>query len=132
MSATFVRILTAVLFFLFIFALGFWLSRSGKPYNIIIFTIHKLIAMGAIVYLAVTVHKVSQVSPLDSAQIIAIIITLLCFLTTILTGGLVSLARPMPPIVTSLHHLGPWLAVLSTVVSLYLFRSTNAGIIGFN
>lgn len=38
------------LLFLFIFLSGFWLSHSGKPYNTLIFTIHKLIGLAAGVF----------------------------------------------------------------------------------
>ena len=35
MSTTQLRIAGAGLFFVFIFLFGFWLSRSGKPYNLV-------------------------------------------------------------------------------------------------
>ncbi len=30
-------------------AFGFWLSHAGKPYNGLLFNVHKLIALGAVV-----------------------------------------------------------------------------------
>ena len=65
MSTTQLRIACTGLFFLLIFFFGFWLNRSGKPYNLFIFTIHKLIALGAVVFLTMTVYNVHQAAPLS-------------------------------------------------------------------
>jgi hypothetical protein len=48
MSTNQLRVVSAGLFFLFIFLSGFWLSRTGKPYSGIILTIHKLIGLAAV------------------------------------------------------------------------------------
>lgn len=34
---------------------GIWLSNSGKPYNTVIFTIHKLIALTAVVFTVILI-----------------------------------------------------------------------------
>ena len=51
---------------------GFWLSLAGKPYNGILFNIHKLIALGGVI---VTVIQLSKM--LKTADSLALIITLL-------------------------------------------------------
>jgi len=38
-----------VLVFLMTVAFGFWMSRSGRPYNALLFNIHKLAALGGVV-----------------------------------------------------------------------------------
>ena len=120
MNTPLLKLVSAGLFFIIIFILGFWLSRSGKPYGTLIFTIHKLVALGAVVYLAVTFNKVHQVSPLSPVQIAAIVLAFLCFAVTIITGGLVSIEKTMPEVVHRLHQVMPYLTVLSTAASLYL------------
>jgi hypothetical protein len=120
MSTTQLRIAGAGLLFLFIFLFGFWLSRSGKPYNQIIFTIHKLIALGAVVFLAVNIYKISQVAPLGGLQIAVIAITALCFVATFVTGALLSIDKVMPEFVLRLHQVTPYLTVLSTAALLFL------------
>jgi heme A synthase len=120
MNTTQLRITITAVLFLCIFVFGFWLSRSGKPYNQVIFTIHKLVALGAVVYLAVTVYRVHQAAPLTSAHTIIIALTALCFITVFVTGALLSLDKAMPLIVLRLHQVAPYLAVLSTTASLYL------------
>jgi hypothetical protein len=120
MSTTQLRIVCAALFFLLIFFFGFWLSRSGKPYNLAIFTIHKLIALGTLVFLTMSVYKVHQAAPLGTVQITAIMVTALCFVATIITGGLLSIAKTMPVIVLKLHQITPYLTVVSTAITIYL------------
>jgi hypothetical protein len=120
MSTTQVRMVSAGLFFLVIFLFGFWLSRSGKPYNQAVFTIHKLIALAAIVFLVTIIYKMHQAAPLGPAQMTAIGITALCFAATILTGGLLSIDKAMPAIVLRVHQITPYLTVLSTAATLYL------------
>jgi hypothetical protein len=39
--------------FLLMLAFGLWLSRVGRPYNGLLFNIHKLLALGAVVVTAV-------------------------------------------------------------------------------
>ena len=49
----------------------------------------------------------------------------LFFLGTILTGGLVSIDKPLPKILVFLHKITPYLTVLSTCVTLYIINITR-------
>jgi hypothetical protein len=120
MSTTQIRLVSAGLFFLFIFLSGFWLSNSGKPLNVWIMTIHKLISLGALVFLAVTVYQVNQVARLTQLEITAGIVTGVLFICAIATGGLLSTAKQMPTLVLKFHQVAPYLIVVSTAVTLYL------------
>ncbi len=120
MNAVQLRTLVTGMFYLFIFLSGIWLNRSGKPYNGIILTIHKLISLGTIVFLAITIRRIFQTSALSTVEIIVTIITGLFFLGTMITGGMLSVRRPMPKVVFKLHRITPLLTVLSTAVMLYL------------
>jgi hypothetical protein len=51
MNAFPIKPITAGLLLLATIPSGIWLSRKGKPYNTGIFTIHKLIAVAAVVSL---------------------------------------------------------------------------------
>ncbi len=96
MSTTQLKIAITAGLFLCIFVFGFWLSRSGKPYNVVIFTIHKLVALGAVIYLATTVYKIHQLIPFNPAQIFFIALTAVCLLALFVTGALLSLDKVMP------------------------------------
>jgi hypothetical protein len=123
MDTTKLRVIGAASFFLFIFLSGFWLSRSGKPYSAIIFNIHKLIGLAAGVFLVMTVYRIHQMAPLNPVEITAIVVTVLFFAATVAAGGLLSIDKPAPAVISMMHKLFPYLAVLSTAVTLYLLLS---------
>ena len=110
------------LFFLLIFLSGYWLSHSGQPYNAIKFNIHKLIGLAAGIFLAVTVYRIHQRAPLGPVELAVVALTVLFFVTNIIAGGLLSLARPMPAALSIIHKVFPYLTVSSTAVTLYLLR----------
>ncbi len=114
------RFISAGLFFLLILPSGLWLSHSGKPYGMLLFTAHKLIGFGTFVFLAVRIYQLNQAAPLSAIELIAWIIAGLFFLATIVFGGLVSIDKPMPAVVPLLHKLLPYLTVLTTAAGLYL------------
>jgi hypothetical protein len=117
---TTVSAIVAGLFFLFIFLSGIWLSRTGRPLNVAISTVHKLISLAMGVFLLVTIYQRSQVIPLSATEWIAIVVTGLCFLGTVVSGGLLSSDKPMPVAVLRAHQILPVLTVLSTAATLYL------------
>jgi hypothetical protein len=114
------RMLTTGLFFLFIFLSGFWLSRAGKPYPVLVFTIHKLIALGTLVFLTILVYQINRLAPLQTVQIIAFAITIVFLITLIITGGLVSLDKVMPVMLLRVHEVVPYLTAVSAGITLFL------------
>jgi len=123
MDTTQSRLIGAGLFLLFIFLSGFWLSRSGKPYNAVIFNIHKLIGLATGLFLVITVYQIHQVNPLGTFEITAIVVTVLFFVGTIAAGGLLSIGKTMPPAILKLHQIAPYLTTLATAATLYLLSS---------
>ena len=123
MGATQSSVVGAGLFFLFIILSGIWLSRSGKPLNGIILTIHKLISLAAVVFLAITIYQINQAAGLSAIGFIAGVVTGLFFLGDIITGGLLSTGKPMPAAILTMHQITPFLTVLSTAATLYLLLS---------
>jgi hypothetical protein len=114
------RFVSAGLFFMLILPSGLWLSHAGKPYSAILFNAHKLIGFGLFVFLIINVYQVNQATPLSTLELTTCLIAGLFFLATIVTGGLVSVDKVMPAVVSLSHKLLPYLTVLSTIASLYL------------
>jgi hypothetical protein len=125
MSIDQIRIAGTGFLFLFIFISGFWLSKSGKPYNVIILTIHKLISLAAVAFLAITIYQINQVAKLNTIELTAGVITGLFFLDAIVSGGLLSTDKPMPVVILRMHQITPFLTVLSTAATLYLLLSPS-------
>jgi len=123
MSADQVRIAGTGLFFLFIFISGLWLSRSGKPLNGIILTIHKLISLAAAVFVVITIYRVNQEVTLNAIGLTAGVVTGLLFLGAGISGGLLSTGKPMQAAILTMHRVTPFLTVLFTAATLYLLPS---------
>jgi len=120
MTGNHFRILYIVVFFVLIFLSGFWLSRDGRPYGVLLLTVHKLLSVGAVVFLTVILVRINRMDGISSAELIAAVITGVLFLSTIATGGLLSTAKLMPALVHQLHQITPFLTLASTALTLYL------------
>ena len=79
------------LFFLFILLSGFWVARTGKPYNTVVFNIHKFIGLGLGYFLIRIVYLTNQAAPLNAIQWTAIAVTVFLFVFTVAAGGLLSI-----------------------------------------
>lgn len=113
MDAT-VRSVITGLFFLLIFLSGIGLKRAGRPINVGISTVHKLISLTAGVFLLVTVYQGNRVVPLSANEWTALVIAGLCFAGTVASGGALSFDKPMPAAVSRVHQIAPVLTVLAT------------------
>jgi hypothetical protein len=98
---------------------GFWVSRSGKPVNLIKMNIHKLIALGTAIFIGLTVFRLSQGIELSPLEIGGLVASGVFAVATIITGGLASLAKPMP-VAVIIHKITPYLTILSTAATFYL------------
>jgi hypothetical protein len=123
------KIIITGLFFVFVFLFGFWLSRSGKPYHVLIFNIHKLIGLAMGIFLIITVYRAHQATSLNPLDIIIIAVTVIIFISLVAAGGLLSiqaagdlenLSQPASAVISVIHKVFPYFAVLSTAATLYL------------
>ncbi len=110
--------------FLVVFLSGLWLNRLGRPINTLVLTAHKLIALGVLILIGVTIYQVNQIAPLSTAAIIATVMTGALFIVTIIVGGLLSLEQPVMA-VSIVHKIGPFLTVASTIVTMYLLTKPH-------
>jgi hypothetical protein len=122
MSADQIQVVSTGFFLLFSFLSGVWLSRSGRPLNGIILTIHKLISLAATVCLTVTIYQMHQAAGLSGMELTITVVTGLLFLVTGVIGGLLSTDKPMPATLLTTHKVTPFLTVLSTAATLYLLQ----------
>lgn len=125
MNASFSKLVEAGVFFLLIIITGFWLSRTGKPYSAVLFNIHKLIALAALVLLVVSYTQAHKASPLTMLQWGVAALTLVCFVAAMISGGLLNLEKPLTGSLLVMHRVLPLLTLLGTAVSLYLMQSTS-------
>jgi hypothetical protein len=105
---------------------GIWLSHSGKPYNSGIFTIHKLVALGTVIFLAVNAYRLYKVVDLQVFIGLAVIAAAgLFFLALIVSGSLLSVNVPLGGAALRIHQIAPLLALLASVVTFYVLASAR-------
>ena len=103
--------------FLVIFLSGYGLHRSGKPYHTLLFSLHKLISLGVMVWLLVTATRAQRVEPLSALELSLVIAATVLFVATIASGGLVSLEKPAPVAIAWVHKLLPYLTAASSAAA---------------
>lgn len=123
MNTSVSRIIVTGLFFLFTLASGVWLSNSGRPYNSVIFTIHKLIALGAVISTVVTVYQLRTGVDTRTLALGAIVVTGLLFLSLFASGALLSIGKPDHVAILTIHRAAPLLAVIATALTIYLLAN---------
>jgi hypothetical protein len=116
----------AYLLFIFasIFAIGtgtgFLLKRQGKPFPVFLLTLHKLLLLGAGIALVVLLIRKNQNSPLNSAGWFLFVVIVFTFNLMIVSGGLVSIEKPMPNFIQILHKVFPYMTILLSILSIFL------------
>ena len=120
MDAAQLRLIGIGALYLFVFGSGAWLTRSGKPLNALLLTIHKLFSLAALILIAATIFPSNRGVESDATELGASVVTGLLYLSTIATGALLSTEKPMKDAVLTLHKVTPYLTVIATVVTLYL------------
>jgi len=106
--------------FLLTLASGFWLSRSGRPLNTAIFTVHKLVALGAVVATAIQTYNALQSAETQAILIALIILIGLCAVALFVTGALMSTEKPARNVLLTIHKVAPFLALVAGAATIYL------------
>lgn len=115
-------VITAILFVL-IFITGFWVTRGGHPPQTLSLTVHKLLAVGAVVYLVMLLLRFSRISPFGTGLFVFCLGVGFLLLVTIATGGIISTPKTPPEIIQRIHHLLPYLVIAGTTLLFYLLLS---------
>ena len=127
MSSIVLRPVIAGLLLLFTLLSGVWLSHSGKPLNVAIFTIHKLIALATVIVIAVNVyHLYGPVDIQNLVELVVIAVTGLLFLALFISGALLSIGKSMPEAILRFHHVAPLLALVFSTMTFYLLVSSQS------
>ncbi len=116
------RLIISLFVFLIIILTGLWMNKSGKPYHLLVLTVHKLIATGFLVLAVYTIYRLQQTTPLQFLEFLVCAGMAAVFLSAIVTGGLLSTSRPMPSILSLLHKAFAYACVIITGVVIVLLR----------
>ena len=118
---TLFKFLAPALLLLLTLAFGIWLSLSGKPYNSILFNIHKLIALAAVVVTVIQLYRLLKGTPIQVPPIVLIILAGLCVLALFFSGAMTSAGKLDYPMMLSIHRKTIILLIVEVAGSIYLF-----------
>jgi hypothetical protein len=85
-------------------------------------TIHKLIALAAVIVAGSTVYSLLRTAGIQALIIVLIALIAACALALFISGALLSLGKPVPKAILPLHQIATVLIVLSTAGTLYLLK----------
>jgi hypothetical protein len=106
--------------FLLTLVSGLWLSRTVKPLNIVIFTVHKLIALAAVIFTGLAIYSLIKNTQIQFLIGALIVVIALGVLVLFVTGALMSRDKLMNDNLLTIHKVAPFLVVISTEVTLYI------------
>ena len=114
------KLLVSTAVFMLVFVLGYWLHHLARPYPTPLLTVHKLISLALLIYLVREVLHTQPLALQSPFQLAILIFTALLWITTILSGGFLSMEREWPAWVAALHQSLPYLTLAGSAYSLYL------------
>ena len=101
------RFIIPGILFLLTLAFGFWLSHTGKPYNSLLFNVHKLIALGGVVLAILHLTKIPNL--LTPFSLVAIGLGLAAFsvITLFVSGALMRAGKLDYALMLTIHRVAP-------------------------
>jgi hypothetical protein len=119
----FSKFVTSGILFALTLAFGFWLSRLGRPYNGILFNIHKLIALGTVILATVAVFNLTKEVDLQILVIVLFVTVGLCAVSLFASGALMSLEKLGYSITLVVHRIAPILVVIAMGMIFFLLAT---------
>ena len=119
------KFITPGIVFLLTLVFGFWLSHLGKPYNGILFNIHKLIALGAVVAMAIQIYNILKVMEPQSLIVILAILAVICVIALFASGAFMSIRNLNYQVMKSIHNAVPVLLVIAMALTIYFLSGRN-------
>lgn len=107
-------LLPAILSFLMIFS-GIWVGLSGRPYNAVIFTVHKLTALAAVVFTAILIIQSLKTIGIKIVPFTLLVIAVLSVISLFVSGALLSIGKA-PYVLLRLTHIILSISSVTTVV----------------
>ncbi len=106
--------------FLIIIGFGLWVSKVGKPYNNLLFTFHKLIALGTVILICIRFFKLDPFVSFPNMAILLIALAILGVIGMFTTGAIMSIKDDVPNAALLVHKILPTVVFISMSISIYL------------
>ena len=119
------KFFTAIIGFLITVAFGLWLGKIGKPYNDILFNIHKLIALGIVIIVSVQVYKIFKVIEPQSLLFASLTGVVICVLALFASGAFLSIGNVKYETAKLVHNIAFAGVVITTGSSMVLLSGVS-------
>lgn len=103
---------------------GFWLSRAGKPYNGILFNIHKLIALGAVILAGIQFSKTLKTADSQALMSVLLVVVALCVVALFASGALMSASKLDNTLMLTIHRIAPVVLAIFIGLVIYLLKES--------
>lgn len=117
------RLLNPILGFLVTVAFGFWLSRRGKPYNGLLFNVHKLVALASVILAGMAVYQVLKVMDVAALIVLLLVLAGLSVIALFASGALMSAGKGEYRAMKLVHNISPFVLVVAMGYAVFLLRS---------
>jgi len=110
-------ILPGTLFFVVV-GFGFWVSKVGKPYNGLLFNVHKLVALGGVILTGVQIFRLD---PLDTFPVPVLLLIALAGLSVIAmfaTGAVMSIQDQVKRTPKLVHQISASIIAGAMIIAL--------------
>ncbi len=104
---------------LLVYVFGFWVSTLGKPYHGLLFNLHKLIALGAVILGVIRVSNLLKDANIQFVMIALAAVCVLCIVVLFATGALMSVGRLRHAPLLIIHRIALTALPLAVTSMLY-------------
>jgi len=108
------------LLFLIIVGFGIWVSKIGKPYNGLLFNIHKLVALGAAILTGIRIYRLDPISAFPKLVLLLIGLTGMGIIAMFATGAIMSIQDQVNKGPKLIHQVSAGLIAGSMILALCL------------
>lgn len=103
---------------------GIYLRKKSRPYNNLLFTLHKTIAVACIIFSILVIRSFLINLTLGGVLTFLLITTATLLLLTFISGVLQSFEKQAPKIVNKLHRLSSYLMLIFMPLTFILIYKT--------
>jgi len=114
------KFLIPIILFVLTVAAGFWVTKTGKPYNTGIFTLHKLLALAAVVLATIAIVKLLKIAPAQPMIIALFVLAAMSIIALFATGALMSIQKNVGSALLLVHRVAPFVLAGSSVSAILL------------
>lgn len=106
--------------FILTLAFGLWLSRLGRPYNGLLFNVHKLIALAAVIVTVVQLVGIFKGTDLPAISIVLLTLAGLGAVALFVSGALMSAGKIDHALLHTIHRVALAVLVIALPSAVFL------------